>query len=121
MIAALSENMARNEFIDPIAEGRTYDALTHQGYTQAVIAREISRTQQYVSGRISLLRLDPEIQALITSGRVSAEHGIELSRLDARTGRVLMMTPDFQNSSQQTKDLTHIVVQMREELDASKR
>lgn len=89
MLAALSENMARNEFIDPIAEGRAYDALMHEGYTQTVIAREISRPQQYVSGRISLLRLDPEIQALITRELVPAEHGIELARLDLRSGRIL--------------------------------
>ena len=87
--AAWSENTARNEFVDSIAEGREFDRLTKHGYTQAAIARVINRPQQYVSGRISLLRLEPEIQAQITSGLVPAEHGIELSRLDARTSRIL--------------------------------
>ena len=87
--AAWSENTARNEFVDSIAEGREFDRLTKHGYTQAAIARVINRPQQYVSGRISLLRLESEIQAQITSGLVPAEHGIELSRLDARTSRIL--------------------------------
>ena len=88
-LAAWSENSARNEYVDPLAEAHAFHALTQMGYTQSAIAEQIGRPQQYVSGRLSLLRLDPELQSMISRGLISAEHGIELSRLDARTARVL--------------------------------
>lgn len=88
-LAAWSANANRNEFMDGIAEARGFAACIREGYTQVAIAREISRPQQYVSGRISLLRLEPEIQDLITRGLMPVEHGIELSRLDLPSRRVL--------------------------------
>ena len=87
--AAWSENSARNEFVDPLAEARGFYELTQRGYTQTAIAEQIGRPQQYVSGRLSLLRLEPELQSMISRQLISAEHGIELSRLDVRTAHVL--------------------------------
>ena len=49
--------------------------LNEQGLTETDIGKEIGKTQQYVSARLGLLRLEPEIQVQITSQLVSVEHG----------------------------------------------
>lgn len=69
------ENLQKNSFIDPIAEAKGFKMLNEQGLTETDIGKEIGKTQQYVSVRLGLLRLEPEIQVQITSQLVSVEHG----------------------------------------------
>lgn len=58
--------------------------------TERDVAKSMGKTQQYVSSRLNLLRLEPEIKHLITSQLVPPEHGYELSKLkDPRKRRLL--------------------------------
>jgi len=80
-ILAESENLHRNQFLNPIREGQGFKMLLERGDTEAEIAERIQRSQQYVSIRLNLLRLEPEIQDLITRGLVGADHGYEISKI----------------------------------------
>jgi ParB family transcriptional regulator, chromosome partitioning protein len=85
------ENLQKNNFIDPVQEARGFKMLREEkGLTESKIAKGIGKTQQYVSSRSGLLRLEPEIQALITSRLVSAEHGYELSKIEDPKKRTIL-------------------------------
>lgn len=56
------ENMQRNNEINPLAEANGYIALIDHGWTINSIARQIGKSDSYVSDRIGLIRrLNPEI------------------------------------------------------------
>jgi ParB family chromosome partitioning protein len=85
------ENLQKNNFIDPVQEARGFKMLREEkGLTESEIGKGIGKTQQYVSARLGLLRLEPEIQALITSQLVSAEHGYELSKAEDQKKRTIL-------------------------------
>jgi ParB family chromosome partitioning protein len=85
------ENLQKNNFIDPVQEARGFKMLREKkGLTESEIGKGIGKTQQYVSARSGLLRLEPEIHALITSRLVSAEHGYELSKIEDPKKRTIL-------------------------------
>jgi ParB family chromosome partitioning protein len=84
------ENLQKNSFIDPIQEAKGFEMLKREGHSESKIGKGIGKTQQYVSARSGLLRLEPEIQALITSRLVSAEHGYELSKVEDPKKRAIL-------------------------------
>ena len=85
------ENLQKNNFIDPVQEARGFKMLREEkGLTESEIGKGIGKTQQYVSSRSGLLRLEPEIQALITGRLVSAEHGYELSKIEHAKKRAIL-------------------------------
>jgi len=84
------ENLQKNNFIDPVQEAKGFKMLREKGLTESEIGKGIGKTQQYVSSRSGLLRLEPEIQALITSRLVSAEHGYELSKIEDPKKRTIL-------------------------------
>jgi hypothetical protein len=50
--------------------------------SESEIGKGIRKAKQHVSARLVLLRLEPEIQSLITSRLVTAEHRYELSKIE---------------------------------------
>ena len=84
------ENLQKNSFIDPIQEAKGFEMLKREGHSESKIGKGIGKTQQYVSARLGLLRLEPEIQALITSRLVTAEHGYELSKVEDQKKRAIL-------------------------------
>jgi ParB family chromosome partitioning protein len=85
------ENLQKNNFIDPVQEAKGFKMLREEkGLTESEIGKGIGKTQQYVSARSGLLRLEPEIQALITSRLVSSEHGYELSKIEDPKKRTIL-------------------------------
>jgi ParB family transcriptional regulator, chromosome partitioning protein len=85
------ENLQKNNFIDPVQEARGFKMLREKkGLTESEIGKGIGKTQQYVSSRSGMLRLEPEIQGLITSRLVSAEHGYELSKIEDSKKRTIL-------------------------------
>jgi ParB family chromosome partitioning protein len=84
------ENLQKNNFIDPLAEAKGFQMAREKGWTEKDISKSIGKTQQYVSARLGLLRLEPEIQAQITSSLVTAEHGYELSKIKDNKIRIIL-------------------------------
>jgi ParB family chromosome partitioning protein len=91
------ENLQKNNFIDPIAEAKGFQMLIQQGLTETDIGKAIGKTQQYASARLGLLRLEPEIQAQITSRLVSTEHGYELSKIEDVKRRIILAELSMRN------------------------
>ena len=83
------ENLQKNNFMDPVQEARGFQMLREKGLTESEIGKSIGKTQQYVSARSGLLRLEPEIQTMIISRLVPAEHGYELSKIEDSKNRTI--------------------------------
>jgi ParB/RepB/Spo0J family partition protein len=90
-LEALVENIQRNEFVDPIAEAKVLRMLIEEkGWSQEKVGSQVGKSQQYVSSRLSLLDLEPELQGMVTSRLVSPEHGYELSRVEDSKKRKIL-------------------------------
>jgi len=72
--------------LNPIKEARIFKSLIEDhGYTQQKIADEIIEGgQQYVSSRLILLRLHPEVQEKVTTNVVSPSAGEIISVLESK-------------------------------------
>jgi ParB family chromosome partitioning protein len=71
---ALVENLQRRD-LTPLEEARAFDALRSSlGLTQAEIAERVAMDRSTVANSLRLLKLSPEIQALVEEGVLSAGH-----------------------------------------------
>ncbi|MFO7245610.1 MAG: ParB/RepB/Spo0J family partition protein [Thermaerobacter sp.] len=71
---ALVENLQRED-LTPIEEAYAYQALQEEfGLTQEEIAQRVGKSRSQVANTLRLLALDPEVQALVDSGRLSFGH-----------------------------------------------
>jgi ParB family chromosome partitioning protein len=80
--AVLSENIDRKNF-DPIEEAAAVQAMVRECGTAVAAAQRFRRTGGWVSQRLSLLRLAPEVQILVRSGEIPVRDARGLARLDA--------------------------------------
>lgn len=81
--ARLVENLQRTD-LSPIEEALAYERLVRvHGYKQVDIAAAVGRNQGHVSKTLLLLKLPPEAQAMIESGQLGKNDGVELARLPA--------------------------------------
>ena len=80
--AAIDENTRRRDFT-PMEEARAYANFANSyGYgTQSEIARRLARSPGYISQRLTLLKLTPELQTLIDEGTMSLEAGRKIGVL----------------------------------------
>lgn len=72
LITMLTENVHRDD-IGPIGEARSYRVLVDAGMTQNQIAKALGVSQARVSKRLSLIDLEPAVQAAVSSGRLGAD------------------------------------------------
>lgn len=82
---ALIENVQRAD-LDPIEEARAYAMLEDQfGLTHAEIARRVGKSRSTISETLALLKLPPEVQAMVSAGQLTPGHaGALLSLRDPR-------------------------------------
>jgi ParB/RepB/Spo0J family partition protein len=81
-IARVSENLLRNNYVDPIEESKGYRSLICKGWTINAIARKVGKSDSYISERIGLLdRLSPKLRNEISNGELSPSHAELLSRI----------------------------------------
>lgn len=72
---ALIENIQRED-LNPIETAAAYRQLMEEfDLTQSELARQVGKAQPSIANALRLLRLSPEIQDSIRSGRLSEEHG----------------------------------------------
>jgi ParB/RepB/Spo0J family partition protein len=83
-LARVTENLSRNIYVDPISEARGYIALIDKHYTIGEIAKQIGKSDSYVSDRIGLIRrLHPQIVERIDGSKtLTATHAVLLSRVE---------------------------------------
>lgn len=71
---ALVENLQRRD-LTPLEEARAFEQMrTSLGLTQAEIADRVAMDRSTVANALRLLKLGPEIQALVEQGQLSAGH-----------------------------------------------
>jgi ParB family chromosome partitioning protein len=78
--ARLIENLQRED-LDPLDEAEAYQALKELGYSLTEIGRRLGKSRPYVSGRVKLLRLHPELREAVRSGKLTPDHAQALMRL----------------------------------------
>lgn len=84
-LLSINENIQRNEFIDPIEEAKIYHNLINNKWKIKDIAFAISRSDNYVSDRIKLLkRLDIKLANRIgpSNSKFTTSHAEILSSID---------------------------------------
>ena len=98
----LSENVARAD-IDPIDEAFAYSVrMQLYGWTVADCARLGGVSTVRVQFRLKLLRLRPDIQALVRSGNLALGYAQILSDADLDTNRQLMALASLRDNSAPT-------------------
>lgn len=66
-LARVTENLVRNDYVDPLEEARGYKILVQKGWTVNAIGHRVGKCDSYVSERIGLL------EKLSTDVRISFE------------------------------------------------
>ncbi len=75
LTVALIENIQRED-LNAMEAARGYRQLLDQfGLTQAELARQIGKSASTIAYALSLLKLSPEMQESISTGKLSMEHG----------------------------------------------
>ncbi|MBU8914833.1 ParB/RepB/Spo0J family partition protein [Bacillus sp. FJAT-29953] len=75
MELAVLENLQRED-LNPIEEGQAYNNLMEKlKLTQEEVAKRLGKSRPHVANHIRLLSLPPNIQALISEGKITMGHG----------------------------------------------
>lgn len=83
MEMALIENLQRVQ-LNPIEEAMAFEALINEcGVTHEEIAEQLGKSRSAVTNTLRLLKLDPEVRALIQGGKLTAGHGRALLQADS--------------------------------------
>lgn len=79
---ALVDNLQRQD-LAPLEEARAlHDLIQEYGYTQRDLAGRLGKSQTWVSQRLNLLGLTPEVAEKVTSGEVDPATAREIARLE---------------------------------------
>ncbi len=68
LLQSIAENLQRKN-MTVFEEAQIYKSLHERGFTVTQIAEMVSKSQGYITTRMSLLRLPPEVQNLIQTGK----------------------------------------------------
>lgn len=79
---SIAENLQRQD-LDVIDEAKSYQLLRNRGYTINEIARIVKKPQGRISNRLSILRLPPEVQALVQTKKSQHAATTEMGGLSA--------------------------------------
>jgi len=83
LLLSLLENLQRED-LNPIEEARGLERLIKEfGLTQEEVAKRIGKDRSTIANSLRLLKLPPEIQAEMETGKISAGHGRALLSLDS--------------------------------------
>ena len=74
------ENIQREQ-MTPIEEANAFMRYVEMGFTHEQIAQKVSKSRTYVTSRMRLLQLIPEIQDMIAVGKISEGHAKQLLKL----------------------------------------
>lgn len=81
-VAALVENIHRKN-LEPLEEARAVAELVQLHGSQAEVARRLGKTSAWVSQRLALLKLTPELQEELRDGELKVKEARQLGTLPA--------------------------------------
>ncbi len=85
---ALIENLQRED-LNPIEEAMGYKSLIDRfGLTQDKISERVGKSRSNVANMLRLLNLDPELQAMLQAGKISAGHARALLSIPDKETRI---------------------------------
>jgi ParB/RepB/Spo0J family partition protein len=84
---AVIENIQREQ-LTPIEEAQAFKRYVELGLTHDQIAEKVSKSRTYVTSRLRLLKLIPEIQDMIAQGKISEGHAKQLMTLESVANRL---------------------------------
>lgn len=80
LMALWTENLQRAD-VPPLEEARGLQDLLDAGWDVRAVAQEIGRPEQFVRGRLQLLKAADEVQEAMLRGLVPVTHAMELAKL----------------------------------------
>lgn len=80
--SALVANIHRVD-VPPLDQAKAIEELVRAHGSQSAVARRLGKTPAWVSQRLALLQLVPELQALVQAGRLNVEAARRIGRLPA--------------------------------------
>lgn len=79
---SLIENVQR-ENLNPLEEAKAYKQLLSEfGLTQEEVSRLVGKSRAFIANTVRLLHLPPEVQDMLSDGRISAGHARALLTLE---------------------------------------
>lgn len=79
---AVIENIQREQLTD-IEEAHAFQRYIEMGYTHDAVASKVKKSRTYVTTKLRLLRLAPQIQDLISQGQISTGHAVQVLKLES--------------------------------------
>lgn len=84
---AVIENIQREQLTD-MEEARAFQRYIEMGYTHDAVAQKVKKSRTYVTTKLRLLKLIPEMQDLISQGKISTGHAVQVLRLEGVVARL---------------------------------
>ena len=104
--AKLVENLHR-EGLDPLDEAEAYQQLRDMGHNVSEVARRVGKPRYYVSKRLRLLRLHPELREGVRHRTLKPGHAHALLRLEPK--QQLALATQIQSEGLSVKETRHRV------------
>jgi len=113
MELAVLENLQRED-LNPIEEGQAYQTLMEKlKLTQEEVANRLSKSRPHVANHIRLLSLPPQIQELISTGKISMGHGRALLGLRQKA-KLPILVEKVVNEGLNVRQLEKLIQQLNE-------
>lgn len=82
------ENIQREQ-MTPIEEANAFKKYVEMGYTHEQIAKKISKSRDYVTSRLRLLKLSDTLLHWVAEGKISDGHAKQILKMEALFNRML--------------------------------
>ncbi len=113
MELAVLENLQRED-LTPIEEGAAYQLLMEKlNLTQEEMAKRLGKSRPHIANHIRLLSLPPNIQALISEGKISMGHGRALLGL-RKKDKLMALVEKTMKESLNVRQLEKLIQQLND-------
>lgn len=113
MELAVLENLQRED-LNPIEEGLAYQTLMEKlVLTQEEVAKRLGKSRPHIANHIRLLSLPPNVQQLISDGKISMGHGRALLGLRQKA-KLPVIAEKVMNENLNVRQLEKLIQQLNE-------
>ncbi|WJV48865.1 ParB/RepB/Spo0J family partition protein [Streptomyces flavofungini] len=115
---AMAENLNREDML-PLEEARGFKKVldAEEGATPATVAATFSKTVPYVTQRLALLALRPEIAKAVDLGHIGTQAAVQIAALDQGNQKAVFET--WKKGQTSDNQLVHIAYAMRKQEKAA--
>ncbi|MFI1100288.1 ParB/RepB/Spo0J family partition protein [Streptomyces melanogenes] len=111
---AMAENLNREDML-PLEEARGFKKVLDgkEGATPESVAATFSKSVAYVTQRLALLALRPEIQAAVDARHIGTQAAVQIAALSKENQKAVF--EDFRKGDKSDNQLVHIAYAMRKQ------